>query len=750
VDPTRGQTAAGSVIPRPRTPRVQPSTSLTDRPRLVSQLVSASSADVLVVSAPAGTGKSVLARQWAAVDPRPHVNVRIATWDDDPATLVGRLLDALEPLGPGVDDIRTTVTAVEPRFSGTLLPGLASVVSSRWAPFVLVVDDIHVLTDRSCADVLDVVCSSLPDDSQVLLLSRAATPAWLSRSRAEGRLLELGPDDLAFTEAEVAQFAADRSLHLSEHLVAELRDRTEGWAVGLYLASLALQASGDPAALDRVGSSRMVVDYVRTQVLDHLDVDARNFLRRSSILEELSPDLCDAVLERDDSAAMLRSLERRVQLVAAVDAEGTAYRCHHLLGEALVIDLTEHEPAAIPLLHARAAKAYLERGAIDSCIRHAELSGDLALASSLIWTAMPLAVGTGRPDSLERWLAPLTEAQRGLDPWLTLASAWLSLQHGDADALNGWLLKAEAHAGRDWMDRIREDEFAATLGMMFVVLGRGGLDETLRLVRLVPQGLPAWSPWLTPLYAIGAMAAALRDRRDESESLARLGLELSRALAVPTVEADILSWNALEAWCRGDIDEAQRIGTHLRTLVIDHHLDRLTTAGLTMTMLGLLDAIGGRRDEATRNLGSARRLILLMRGIVPWFRSLGPVLLARAHHELGDDAAAHHLLEEARTHLTADLDGTRVIFLLEETSRLVDETRRTSSGPALLTAAEMRVLHYMPSHLTYPQIGEHLFLSANTVKTHALSIYRKLDVTSRNDAVVRARTLGLIESVPVG
>ena len=725
------------------------SPALTHRPRLLDRLVAASDADVIVVSAPAGMGKSVLAQQWAAVDPRAHATVRIAPWYDDPATLADELLDALEPLGSSVDDVRATVTAVEPRFSGTLLPGLAGVVAHRHVPFVLVVDDIHLLSDRSCAEVLDVVCSSLPAGSQVLLLSRAATPAWLSRARAEGRLLELEPDDLAFTDDEVARFAADRSLSVSDQVVAGLRQRTEGWAVGLYLASLALEATGDATVLDRVGSSRMVVDYLRTQVLDHLDDDARDFLRRSSILEELAPDLCDQVLERDDSAAMLRLLEPRVQLVVSVDDEGSAYRCHHLLGEALVIDLTEHSPAAIPGLHARAARAYLERGAIDDCIRHARLSGDLALTSSLIWTAMPLAVGTGRPDALERWLEPLTETQRGLDPWLVLASAWLALQHGDADELNGWLLKAESHAGRGWMQRIPEDEFAATLAMMHVVLGRGGLDETLRLVDLVTQGLPAWSPWLTPTYAIGTMVAALRDRREESDQFAVLGLELSRALAVPTVTADILSWNALEAWCRGDLDEAQRIGGQLRELVDEHHIERLTTAGMTMTVLGLLDAEAGRRDEALTTLGTARRLGLLMRGIVPWFRAMGPVLLARAHHILGDDAAAHLLLEEARTHLTADLEGTRVISLLEETSGLVAMSRRTSSAPALLTAAEMRVLHYMPSHLTYPQIGEHLFLSANTVKTHALSIYRKLDVTSRNDAVVRARTLGLIESVPV-
>jgi LuxR family maltose regulon positive regulatory protein len=748
VDLIREDVAPAVVLPRPRTPRVESSPALTERPRLLDRL-EASDADVIVVSAPAGMGKSVLAHQWADVDARPHATVRIAPWYDDPATLAGELLDVLEPLGAPVDDLRATVTATEPRFSGTLLPGFAAVAANRLVPFVLVVDDIHLLTERRCAELLDVVCSSLPEGSQVLLLSRAATPAWLSRARAEGRLLELGPDDLAFTDEEVARFAADRALAVSDSVLADLHARTEGWAVGLYLASLALEATGDATVLDRVGSSRMVVDYLRTQVLDPLDDDTRDFLRRTSILEELTPSLCDAVLERDDSAAVLRSLERRVQLVMAIDDEGTAYRCHHLLGEALVIDLTEHASAAIPGLHARAAQAYLERGQIDDCIRHARLSGDLALTSRLIWTAMPLAVGTGNPDALERWLDPLTETERGLDRWLTVSSAWLALQHGDVDELNGWLLRAEAHAGRDWLDRVAEDEYAATLGMMHVVVGRGGMDETLRLVELVPQGLPTWSPWLTPTYAIGTMVAALRDLGELSTRLAAEGLEVAGALSVPTVTADILSWNALEAWCRGDRDEAQRLAMRLRALVVEHHLDRLTTAGLTMTVLGLLDAEGGRRDDAVTTLGTARRLLLLMRGIVPWFRSLGPVLLARAHHILGDDAAAHLLLEEARSHLTADLEGTRVIALLEETAVLVERSRRTSSAPTLLTAAEMRVLTYMPSHLTYPQIGEHLFLSANTVKTHALSIYRKLDVTSRNDAVVRARTLGLIESVPV-
>ena len=703
------------------------------------------------MSAPAGAGKSVLAQQWAAIDPRPHVTIRIAAWYDDPAALAHLIIDVLEPLGPPVDDVRATVTATEPRFSGTLLPGLSEVVSSRWTPFVLVIDDVHLLTDRSCADVLEAVCSSLPDDSQVLLLTRAATPAWLSRTRTERRLLELEPDDLVFTTDEVARFATDRELDLPDHVVTELGARTEGWAVGLYLASLALESSGDQTALQRVGSSRMVVDYLRSEVLDHLDADTRDFLRRSSIIEELTPDLCDAVLERTDSAAVLRSLARRLQLVVPLDDDGTAYRYHHLLGEALGIDLTEHSPSAIAGLHTRAAHAYLQRGAIDACIRHAQLSGDLELTGSLIWTAMPLAVGTGHPDALERWLEPLTETARGLDPWLTLASAWLALQQGHADALNGWLLKGEAHAGRDWKSRIPDDEFAATLGVMHVVIGRGGLTETLRLVEVVPRGLPRWSPWLTPLLAIGMMVAALRRQYDDSARYGTLAIDTARAVGVPTVEADVLAWRALEAWCSGRVDTAQQLGADVQALVGAHHLERLTTAGLTVTVLGLLDAVGDRRAEAVTHLGTARRLGLLMRGMTPWFRALGPVLLARAHHELGEDAAARQLLEEARTHLTADLEGTRVISLLEETSALVERSRRPSSTPtpAILTAAEMRVLHFMPSHLTYPQVGEHLFLSANTVKTHALSIYRKLDVTSRNAAVIRARELGLIESIPV-
>jgi LuxR family maltose regulon positive regulatory protein len=181
-------------------------------------------------------------------------------------------------------------------------------------------------------------------------------------------------------------------------------------------------------------------------------------------------------------------------------------------------------------------------------------------------------------------------------------------------------------------------------------------------------------------------------------------------------------------------------------LVEEHNLERFVTSANAFTAQSLADSLRQDRDRAALALATARRLTVAGDGIARWFQVCGRLVQARAALNLGDAALAKVLLSEARSYMTDDLAKSAAQDMLDATEALLATSTSQSSSVVPLTAAEMRVLQFLPSHLTFPQIGEHLFLSANTVKTHALSIYRKLGATSRNEAVTRAQALGLVEA----
>lgn len=199
----------------------------------------------------------------------------------------------------------------------------------------------------------------------------------------------------------------------------------------------------------------------------------------------------------------------------------------------------------------------------------------------------------------------------------------------------------------------------------------------------------------------------------------------------------------------GDRAGGTRLITQARAIIGENELERLASAAHCVTAQALVTALQGDPDAA-KVLATARRLTTLASEIAPWFAVCGRLVQARAAVALGDGALARQLISEASARMTADLEGSLAQDLLDDAEHALSLLTVDGVATAALTAAEMRVLQFLPSHLQYPQIGEHLFLSANTVKSHVMSIYRKLAVSSRDQAVTRARELGLLESPPGG
>ncbi len=732
---------------------VAPGVAVIEREALGARLREHADVPVVVVHGGAGFGKTTLAAQWAQRDPRPHEFVRLARFLDDPAALGRVLIDALESIGPGAGAVRDVVTAVEPAFSAVLLPAITRLAASRGRDFVLVVDDVQLLSRPECHAVLSAVAEGVPSGSQVAFLSRQEPPVWLARTRAEGRLLEIGPRDLVFDDGESRRLLESLGVDLSGEQAADLIARAEGWPVGLYLTALAQSRrdhDGSSTGIGAPGSDRFVVDYLRSEVLAGLPRRMTDFLRRTSILEELDGSLCDALLRRRDSAAVLSQLSRRLQLVVSIDPEGHRYRYHHLLADALRADLEGQEPWLAPELHLRASAWFETRGDRDAAIRHAKAAGDLARTGALVWAEVPGCLASGRPDRLGSWLTDLDDVQVRSDRWLTLAAAWLGLQTGDPDRMTRWILAAEEHAGAAWSTRAASDEYAASVAAIHVLVGDCGLERCIELCRQVQLGLPRDSGFRASAITNEGVALTLTGRLEQGQARLEEAERLGRALHVPIIEANALAWQGMLALLTDDWARGAPLIVRAGDLVRHHRLDRLATSANCVTALALLQAARGSKDDARVTLGTARRLTAKVSRIAPWFAVAGRLVQARTAILLGEGALARTLCAEAKDRMTPDLTGTLLSDLLADTETMLRALRDQRVTAAAITAAELRVLQFLPSRLTFQQIGEHLFLSQTTIKTHSLSIYRKLGVSSRDEAVARAQSLGLVESPPLG
>ena len=709
------------------------------RRRLLSRLSEASNARAVVISAAAGSGKSTLAGQWADSDPRPHAVIALAPHLDDAAALGGVLVDALEEFGAPAPRTRAVVTGVEPEFSAVLLPAMRELAASRTRPFVLAVDDAHLLHDPACHQLLAAVYEGVPSGSTIALLTRDAAPTWLARARTEGRLVEIR--ELALDLDEAAQLFAEIGVPLEGPALADVLDRSEGWAVGLYLAALARRDGTRTVTGD---FRRFLGDYLESQVLDSLTTDHVAFLLETSVLEELNGPVCDAVTGRADSDTVLQDLARRIQLVIELDGQPPRYRYHHLFSECLQAKLRAEDPATAPLLHARAARWLADQGDLDAAIRHAKRSGDLRLVGELVWSGIIPCIGSGRPDRLRSWLLDLDHREIHKDRWLTLAASWLFLQEGDGASMQRWALAAEGHAGRDWRRRVATDDYCASLATLRVLIGQS-LNDTVALSAAALEGLPPDSGFRPPTAWLRGVALTLQGHLDEGRESILLAQALGAALEVPVIEADSLAFLGVLAILGGDRDAGVRQITRSMELIRQHDLDRLATAAHTVTAQAFAYAVAGDRRAAEAAFSSARRLSGMVTEIAPWFAVTGRLLQARTAMLLGDGAAARILANEAERKMTADLEGTLVESMLTEAKESLRSMAVESGSAVPLTTAEIRVLQFLPSHLSFPQIGQRLFLSQNTVKTHALSIYRKFGVSSRSDAVLKAQALGLVE-----
>jgi LuxR family maltose regulon positive regulatory protein len=532
-----------------------------ERPRLSARLDGTldDPTRLTLLSAPPGYGKTVAVAGWLTARGVPHAWLSLEGTDDDLARFARYLAAALKAVRPEAGEATLALlgpgTSAAPELVGTTL--LDEMVASD-DPFVLVLDDYHVITAEPIHRLVRFLIERGPPFIHTVLLTREDPPLPIARLRAHGRLVELRADDLRYTVEEASAYLAEADIDLEPHLVERLVDRTEGWIAGLRLAAVSLRDRSDAGAAVEAfgGSQRFVLDYLADEVLSRVGEDQRAFLVQTSVAERFDVGLCRALTGREDAEAVVARAERANLFLVALDTERHWYRYHHLFAGYLRAQLGDDERRA---LHERAA-GYLEaQGLREEAIDHALAAGSIDRAVRLIEHEAGRAFEAGELSILLGWLDALPADRVAASGELASLRAWALLFTGQPAAAgacaDSYLLQSGASGSAEGRLRALGALLASITGPDAERLARDSLerldegDDFFRALTLQALGMAQWSR--------GDLTGAIETWRLTLEAATRAGQPMAVFPAV-TALANGLDQTGrraeAEALCRGILE----------------------------------------------------------------------------------------------------------------------------------------------------------------------------------------------------
>ena len=714
------------------------------RSSLIEKLTREDAQPIVSVVAPAGYGKTTLLSQWAEHSGQAFAWVSVDERDNDPKVLltyVAQALDAVQPIDGRVFEALASPVSSVP---GSVVPRLGAALASMTTPVVLVLDDVHLLHDRECQSALSVLSDHVPNGSRLVLAGRAEPPLRIARLRAEGRVLELGPGDLSLTRAEAALLLAAAQVALGDDDVSMLHQRTEGWAAGLYMAALALRAGGPlgSAAVAFAGDDRLVSEYVEAEVLARISPPQRAFLTRTAVLERMSGALVEAVLDVPDAAASLAEMAQSNLLLVPLDRRGKWYRYHHLFRDTLLAELERLDPGSIPVLRHRAAQWCLRNELPEEALEYFMAAGDVDAATRLVLELWQSLLRQGRVTTLQRWFGWL-EDRGGIEGHAQAATyaSLLSVLVGRPVEAERWADVADRLLGQD-ADRPGDPYTEAMTAASRALSCRRGVEQMRADADLAARKF-AEAGVVRPISgAMQGLACVLSGDLDGGDAFFEEAIATGRDVGAPDMLGAMLAERALIAMARNQWDRAEDFAVQAREVLgLVGSEDALVYAVLARVAWHRSDAAA-----AQQALVGAQRVRPLLTYAQPHFAVQARLELARVRLALGDLAAARTKMREIDDVLKRRPGlGTLVGEAQALRARLSKERTPGAQGASSLTAAELRVLPLLATHLSFPEIGAELFLSPNTVKSQAISVYRKLGVSSRSQAVAKSRELALLE-----
>ncbi len=711
--------------------------AIVRRSRILEDLQLTSSR-AICISAPGGYGKSTVLAQWAEADARPFVSVTVhppvanAFW-------VGReILGRLEGQGLIPEPVEIPESLDPIVWHTHVLPAIRKAVASLAVPIVVGVDEAGLLHGPQWESLLECLVRGLPEGSAVALATREGPPSVFRDLRSSGGLLEIEVQDLSLDAMEGSELVRGLGVALSDGDLLRLLERTEGWPVAVYLGALATRSGQSPSS-SPIASYGSLADYIRDHIVESLDPHDARFLLEVSVLTSLDGPTCNAVTGRTDSLKRLRRLAQTHHLVTAMDARGEHFRMHQLMADFLRSEFESGSSAEWQAAHAVAGHAYEVAGDIDTAVYHGVLAGDDEALGELIWRHTGPLLGSGRVSVLKRWIGWLGSERLETCPRLALVAAHVAQLSGDMVAMSHYRLVVQRAC-----DRGAPRDLCLDATLLRAVDGSGGVAEMGRLAAEYVAGASPGSDWLPVGYFLQGISLVLRGEPESGATSVAAGLRLATSHDQPLMQAQCGAGLALISLLGGDQDRGLAHLREVNQVMGSHPLDHVATAAPVFVTQALGYLVQGRIHEARLAADTGLRLTSLVTAMAPWYAVLGRLVLSQVYLGLGQAERALSLLGEAELAHGPASSAPLIDLRLEEARDTVGRAGLVDGGPEQLTTAEIRVVQYLPTHLTFPEIAAELFVSRFTVKTQALSAYRKLDAHSRSEAVARARQIGIL------
>ena len=733
------------------------------RKALLEKFAPAQQIACILVSAPAGFGKTTLVVDYACASGLPFAWLSLDEGDNDLLRFWRYIDAALAAIDSRIGEgLRPALYESQMPAIHQIVTGLINDIVGIEKELILVLDDYHVISNQAIHEGMTFLIDHLPPLMHLVIATRADPPLPISRLRARGQLVELRVADLRFTMDEASAFLNNSmNLDLTASDVEALETRTEGWIVGLQLAALSMQGHTDKRGFIQAftGSHHYVLEYLADEILQRQPESLQRFLLETSLLPRMCAPLCNAVTERADSADVLADLNRRNLFVIPLDDEHYWFRYHHLFAELLNGNLQRTRANDLSLLHRRASQWFQENNSVEEALHHAFAIPDYPYASRLVVDNWRRVYHQGRLNTAVQWLDSLPTDFVRQSPPLGVAYCWTLFVRGDYDRIETYLNEItqvfEQMVGAGQLPK-EHPEYNIVLQQVVllravVARNRGDVATAIEEIeQLLPTvagfrqtlGQMVVDMGYTACYSqMGYNYVAANDLDQAADYLSRVspharGCGNLLALAHTTMELTRISL------LLGRLEQAEKICRH--ELALAEQPAYADYPAFCLIHLGLADVLRAKKswDEAEDHL--AQGLETAQKSGHVLYLAQGYLIAARLHRAQGKASQVQDDLRHAE-----QIAGAIHIRFLNDA---VSQTRREmeiKSSPAQplikpLSERELDVLRLICAGKSNQEIADELFIALDTVKRHANNLYGKLSVRRRAQAIIEARRLGLV------